>query len=61
MFDQRMLRPSSDHFYFQLVPNTLTIKDKVLTKKIISSNAEFRLKLHKGMPKITKDFKTVTK
>ena len=49
MFDQRMLRPSSDHFYFQLVPTTLTIKDKALAKKINSSNAGFRLKLLKGI------------
>ena len=61
MFDQRMLRPSSDHFYFQLVPNTLTIKDKALAKKIMDSNAEFRLKLQKGMPKVTKDCRIAMK
>lgn len=49
MFDQRMLRPSSDHFYFQLAPKVLIIQDKALARELKTSNTEFKLKLQKGM------------
>lgn len=48
MFDQRMLRPSSDHYYFQLIPTLLTIKKPALARSVKASNSLFRLKLIKG-------------
>lgn len=48
LFEKRNLRPTNEMYYFQLVPNLLTIKNPALARNQKTSNLEFRLKIIKG-------------